>query len=302
MLVDLSEIRDLLCDPRINPKGTHPLSDGTLNFCMELPILINFDDSVCSEHWLLEANMNKSVIGRRSHLGRTVKNLITRTNVTSERNIRDFLGCLPKNPIILIVGGGMIGNGCEFLYNDTNIRQIAFDIYPTKNIQFIADAHKIPLIDASVDGVIVQAVLEHVLRPDDVVKEIYRVLKPSGSVYAETPFMQMVHEGAYDFTRFTELGHRWLFKGFSEVSRGVIGGPGLSLYWSIRYFFKSFVRNKWASEILSIPFILLALLDVFISEQRKVEAATGVYFLGTKAQEKIPVNQIIGLYRGPSSN
>ena len=38
----------------------------------------------------------------------------------------------------------------------------------------------------------------------------------SGIVYAETPFMQQVHEGAYDFTRYTVLGHRYLFKKFKQ--------------------------------------------------------------------------------------
>ncbi|CAH2407660.1 hypothetical protein MES5069_620012 [Mesorhizobium escarrei] len=34
--------------------------------------------------------------------------------------------------------------------------------------------------------------------------------------------MQQVHEGAYDFTRFTELGHRWLFRRFETISRGAL--------------------------------------------------------------------------------
>ena len=51
------------------------------------------------------------------------------------------------------------------------------------------------LADASVDGVIVQAVLEHVLDPRTVAAEVERVLRPRGMVYAETPLMQQVHEG-----------------------------------------------------------------------------------------------------------
>ncbi len=86
------------------------------------------------------------------------------------------------------------------------MRIAAFDIYYSANVQFIADAHSILLRDASVDAVVIQAVLEHVLDPQQVVDEIWRVLKPSGLVYAETPFLQHVHEGAYDFTRFTESG------------------------------------------------------------------------------------------------
>jgi ubiquinone/menaquinone biosynthesis C-methylase UbiE len=67
----------------------------------------------------------------------------------------------------------------------------------------VADGHQLPIADGSVDGVWIQAVLEHVLDPSIVVQEIHRVLTPGGVVYAETPFMQPVHEGAYDFTRFS---------------------------------------------------------------------------------------------------
>src|SRR5207237_664581 len=35
--------------------------------------------------------------------------------------------------------------------------------------------------------------------------------EPLVLVLGDTPFMQQVHEGAYDFTRFALSGHRWLF-------------------------------------------------------------------------------------------
>ena len=68
------------------------------------------------------------------------------------------------------------------------------------------------------------------------VAEIHRVMKASGYVYAETPFMQQVHEGAYDFTRFTVLGHRYLFKDFDSIIIGGNGGSGEVLSWSIKHF------------------------------------------------------------------
>ena len=43
-----------------------------------------------------------------------------------------------------------------------------------------------------------------------------------GVVYAETPFLQAVHEGPWDFTRFTESGHRWLFRAFERLDSGVV--------------------------------------------------------------------------------
>lgn len=66
-----------------------------------------------------------------------------------------------------------------------------------------------------------------------------RVLKPHGMLYAETPFMQQVHERAYDFTRFTANGHRWLFRRFEQIDAGVNRGSGAgpALAWSVRYLY-----------------------------------------------------------------
>ena len=78
---------------------------------------------------------------------------------------------------------------------------------------------------------------------------IFRVLKRDGVVYAETPFMQQVHEGAHDFTRFTVTGHRYLFKKFSQITIGGLGGTEIVLAWSIKYFFWSILRNRKLSSL-----------------------------------------------------
>jgi SAM-dependent methyltransferase len=105
-------------------------------------------------------------------------------------------------PVMLMIGATTRGAGTDGLYETEAVRQIAFDIYPSVHTHFIADAHQIPLASGSVDGVCIQAVLEHVINPEQVVSETSRVLRPGGLVYAETPFMQRVHEGAYDFMRY----------------------------------------------------------------------------------------------------
>lgn len=136
------------------------------------------------------------------------------------------------------------------------------------------------------------------LEPSRVVSEILRVLKPGGIVYAETPFMQQVHEGAADFTRFTELGHRWLFRDFDEIERGAIGGPGLSVYWSMKYFFRGFTRSRKMANILSVPFGLLALLDRFMPRAHILDGANGVYFMGRKAGRRLEAREIFERYLG----
>jgi SAM-dependent methyltransferase len=226
---------------------------------------------------------------------------MTGSRRTSRDNIRQFKALLPPRALVLMVGAGTQGVGCEGLYEDRDIRQIAFDIYPSNLTQFVADAHQIPLANATMDGVVVQAVLEHVLDPATVVAEIDRILKPGGIVYAETPFMQQVHEGAYDFTRFTELGHRWLWRHFEEIKRGVIGGPGLSLYWSWRYFCRAVLRHRRIADLISLPFLVFSAFDPFLPLHRKIEGANGVCFMGRKGGRPLPQDELVSRYLGLTS-
>ena len=92
----------------------------------------------------------------------------------------------------------------------------------------ICDAHDLPFKEKSFDAIICQAVLEHVADPYRCVEEMFRVLKPKKFIYVETPFMQQVHMAPYDFTRFTYLGHRRLFRRFKEIDSGIACGPGMS--------------------------------------------------------------------------
>ena len=164
-----------------------------------------------------------------------------------------------QRPRILVIGGGTVGAGLEELYADPTVDLICFDIYASPAVQFIADGHAIPLADGSVDGVVVQAVLEHVLEPTMVAKEIHRVLRSGGIVYADTPFLLPVHEGPYDFTRFTDSGHRYLFRSFERIDSGSIAGAGTALRWSIGYFVRALTRSSKLGSIAAALFFLAQL-------------------------------------------
>jgi SAM-dependent methyltransferase len=312
MIVSLSSIKELLRYPGQPEK---PVSlqweRNSLNsaksdreeflISAEQPVLIDFARSLYCREFFATAKKNVSVIGKRPNLARMIKGTIAGSRRASRNNIQQFKALLPPRPLVLMVGAGTQGAGCEVLYEDQDIRQIGFDIYPSNLTQFVADAHQIPLATASMDGVVIQAVLEHVLDPPTVVAEIDRILKPRGIVYAETPFMQQVHEGAYDFTRFTELGHRWLWRHFEEIKRGVIGGPGLSLYWSWRYFCRAVLRHRRIADLISLPFLVFSAFDPFLPLHRKIEGANGVCFMGRKGGRPLPQDELVSRYLGLTS-
>ena len=115
------------------------------------------------------------------------------------------------------------------------------DIDKQADVDIFCDAHELSFKDEVFDGVISTAVLEHVLYPDKVIHEIHRVLKKDGFIYSEIPFLQSVHEGAYDFMRYTLSGHRRLLEYFKEIEVGMVAGPGTALVWSLVDFSKSIV-------------------------------------------------------------
>lgn len=179
-------------------------------------------------------------------------------------------------------------------------RVLQTDVAFGRGVHVIADAHDLPFEDVAFDLVIAVAVLEHVADPQRCVAEIHRVLAPRGHVYAVTPFLQPVHMGAHDFTRFTPIGHRRLFRHFDEVAAGVALGMGSVLAFT----FSAALLSVSDARAWRLPARLLGLLAVPLLRRLDVvlrhgaDAAGGCWFLGQR-REGAPVSDraLVGGYR-----
>jgi len=267
-----------------------------------VPILLNEKSSLFS---ITETTVaRKESTGLRQLVARTLPNIDR--NVKAERNYERFAKLLltdSSQPTVLVIGAGVLGSGHSTLFAHPEIRLIETDVKLYQRIVLACDAHELPFDNASFDGVVCQAVLEHVLDPYQCVQEIHRVLKQCGLVYAETPFMQQVHGGRYDFTRFTDLGHRRLFRRFEEIDRGAVCGPGMALAWAVQYFLLSFAESKTMRDIIEastrITLFPLKYWDYYLIDKRAtLDAASGYYFLGRKSENTLDDKELLRDYRG----
>jgi SAM-dependent methyltransferase len=264
------------------------------------PILIDFANSIFDEDTFLAAD-GHSVVERddsRRLLSR-VGRFALGNNQVAEKNCTRFLEAIRERtarPRVLIVGGGAIGSGAGRLYSEPWLKLVGTDVYVSPHTVLVADGHRLPFCDGSFDGVWVQAVLEHVLDPWAVVAEIHRVLREDGVVYAETPFMQQVHEGAYDFTRFTLSGHRWLFRAFHHDASGTVAGAGMALIWSLRYFVRAVTGSARIGSAAALAAFWVRYFDGLAGGRPAADAAFGVFFFGRKAMEPISPKEMLAFY------
>lgn len=310
MTVDLQA---LLCCPRC--RSALDLSDSMRPVCTNRacvysergfpvaagqPVLVDFERSIFQQAAYEDG---RGSVVPRDDSGRgwrvRLRRFITGDNrvaMGGAQALAERVKALAPRPTVLVIGGGALGRGTAPLYQDPAIDVVGTDVYASPYTKVVADGHQLPFRDGVFQGVWIQAVLEHVLEPTVVVDEIHRVLAPGGVVYADTPFMQQVHEGAYDFTRFTPSGHRWLFRRFDQIDAGTVGGAGTAATWSLRYLWRALgVGNHWAT-LLVLPFFWLRFLDRLTQRGPNADGAAGVYFLGAKSDKALEPKDMVAYY------
>ncbi|GEO40834.1 SAM-dependent methyltransferase [Skermanella aerolata] len=286
-----------------------PVVDGT-------PVLINDENSVFAiadftksrksagisvDTIRLRGEAPASTDRLRAALRRAAERLIyfsvNASDWSSEKSVEYVAEALPAARI-LVVGAG------DKRYPDLpNVRYTYTDVILGEGADYVCDLHDLPFPDESFDAVIAVAVLEHVADPFRCASEIARVLRPGGYVYSVTPFMQQVHMGRYDFTRFTFLGHRRLFRHFTQVKAGMALGPAGALAWSLEYFCLSFfsrsATRKYVRVAVKLATAPIKYFDRILARREgALDAAGGVYFFGTKADRPISDRELLKFYRG----
>jgi SAM-dependent methyltransferase len=117
------------------------------------------------------------------------------------------------------------------------------DIRSYAGVDCVADLTHLPLADASIDGIVSVAVLEHVRIPRDAVREMERVLRPGGKICIYIPFMQGIHASPSDYRRYTPHGLEVLFREFENRRVRIGAGPTSGVVWLLQ---------EWLAMLLSL--------------------------------------------------
>lgn len=293
-----------------NPRGWHCQADPTHSYpsVLGVPVLLNPARSLfdAADFQPGARTTFKAPAAWALRLGRWLPS--PSRDVSAAACQRQLAQCLLARPAerrrVLVVGCGDGTAGYGLLGLVAGSEWLETDVSLAGRAQLVCDASDLPFEDAQFDLVICIAVLEHVLEPQRCVDEIHRVLREDGLVYATTPFMQQVHMGEYDFTRFTRSGHRWLFRHFHEEASGMATGPASVLVWSIEYFLLSWTSSLALRRVIKglVRLLLgwLTLLDGPLSRRpAALDAAGGFFFIGRRSgTPAVRAQDVVGYYRG----
>lgn len=135
----------------------------------------------------------------------------------------------------------------------------------TEPIDHVCEITAIPLPDACLDAVLCTEVIEHVVDPPRVLRELARLLKPGGKLYLTSPLISHLHMEPYHFFGgFTPYWYQhWLpLTGFGIESITPVGGPGrtvanLGMSFYLRWSAKEKRTGGW-QRLVSWPFRMVA--------------------------------------------
>lgn len=175
-----------------------------------------------------------------------------------------------------------------------SIPVINLDLFMDNEVDVAGDALHLPFIHESFDTIICTGVLEHIPDPCSAILEIFRVLKPGGKVFIETPFIQTYHTSPEDYYRWTSQGLIHLLKDFEVLELHIVAGPASGLAWQIQetaallFSFRNDLLYKIGLRIFGWLAIPISWFDILLERHpRAWTAASGFALIARKPGQDI---------------
>ncbi len=182
-----------------------------------------------------------------------------------------------------------LGSGVPLYDRAGSTEMIHVDFFPYEGVDLVCNAEHLPFRDGEVDGIYNESLVEHLRRPETLLKEIKRVLKPGGLAYLVIPQVAPFHASPDDYRRWTIPGGRELLSDFDIVDVGVRHGPVSALLWLLQDFLAITLSmgNKrlypaWLALLMVLTFPIKFLDFLFARLPGASNVACTIYYLVRK--------------------
>jgi SAM-dependent methyltransferase len=196
---------------------------------------------------------------------------------------------LSHEAVVLDVGCKSIQGAYAFPGRHRSSRVIGLDIKAFEGVTVVGDAHELPFSSNSLHCVLCVSVLQYVHRPERVVDEIFRVLRPGGIIYINVPFIFRDAPDPDDLFRFSVSGIRVLCKSFEKIQSGYNRGPASSLcdllvhFGAILCCFNNRRLYSFLVDLFQWALFWIKYLDRWIGHYEVARTIhSGAFFLGSK--------------------
>ncbi len=150
----------------------------------------------------------------------------------------DLIAKFPDG-MVLDAGAGRRG---DYLPNVVNL-----EIVPYASTDVLAVGEELPFRDNAFDAVLTLNVLEHVRDPFRCARELARVLRPGGTLYAAVPFLQHYHGYPHHYYNMTHQGLANLFGDLLEIKEQKVLASGAPI-WTLSWFLQIYHAGLPAEE------------------------------------------------------
>lgn len=129
------------------------------------------------------------------------------------RVLRTYLDMYTTAKLKVVDVGSFDVNGTYKTLMPNDWEYIGVDIIEGKNVDIVMkDPYTLPFEDNSINIIISGQCLEHVQKPWELVKEMWRVLDPGGHCFITAPSKMHLHSYPHDYWRFHPEGMRFMLE------------------------------------------------------------------------------------------
>jgi SAM-dependent methyltransferase len=140
-----------------------------------------------------------------------------------------------------------------------------------EEVDIYYNGKNIPFPDNYFDSILAAEVFEHLFNLEEILKELFRVIKIDGYILVTLPFVYEEHEAPYDFARYTSFGIRHLLEstGFKvvKIEKSTNYVETVCQTWN-SYVYQSILPKNMLAKTIMLPFFIapITILGIIFSK------------------------------------